>query len=266
MTDVDGNVVGELAALAQRVAREAGRMVHQGRQAGILTVSTKSSATDVVTEFDKAAEHLIVNTILEARPHDGIVGEEGTDTVGTSGVRWFIDPIDGTTNFLYGLAGYAVSVAATDDEGALAGAVYLPATDELFSAERGGGATCNGVTIEPSATTDLGSALVGTGFAYIPDRRAVQAAQVAAMLPHIRDIRRFGAAAADLCYVAAGRLDVYFEDFLAPWDLAAGVLIAREAGCRAGDHGGAPIHSGQVLITAPALFEPMLSLLATTAP
>ena len=230
----------ELLQLAGNLAVRAGHMVRDGRATrGVHASATKSSTTDVVTEFDRASEALIVGGIIDARPHDGIVGEEGTNTPGTTGINWLIDPIDGTTNFLYGLPAYAVSIAAcTDDDTpfgrAEVGVVYIPGTDELFTAIRGGGARLNGAAIHCSATTDLSLALLGTGFSYLPERRAAQAQRVAAMLPRVRDLRRFGAAAADLCYVAAGRLDIYFEEWLGPWDLAAGELIAREAGCLTG--------------------------------
>jgi len=252
----------ELLDLASTLARTAGQMVRDGRRRGVAEVTTKSSATDMVTEFDRASERYIVGRILDARPNDGIVGEEGTDTEGTTGIRWLVDPIDGTTNFLYGLAGYAVSVAAADERGALAGAVYLPATDELFAAARDGGATCNGEPIGPSPNRVLSGALVGTGFSYLAERRVLQAARVASIIGEVRDIRRFGAASADICYVAAGRLDAYFEEHLAPWDVAAGELIAREAGCRTGDFGGGPMRPAQLLVTTPALFESFVTLLS----
>jgi myo-inositol-1(or 4)-monophosphatase len=253
----------ELLELASSLALRAGHMVRDGRAAdGVASTVTKSSATDMVTEFDTASEALIVGGITAARPHDGIVGEEGTSTQGTSGVDWLIDPIDGTTNFLYGLPGWAVSIAARSVHGTEVGVVFVPTTDELFTAVRGEGAQLNGQPIGCSATTDLSLALVGTGFSYQPERRARQAQRVAAMLPRVRDIRRFGAAAADLCHVAAGRLDVYFEEFLGPWDLAAGELIAREAGCRSGDLQGGPVRPASVLVTNPALFEPTRQLIS----
>jgi myo-inositol-1(or 4)-monophosphatase len=253
-------VIDELLQLATGLAVEAGTMVRRGRAAdGIAAADTKSSSTDVVTEFDRASEALIVAGIRAARPDDGIVGEEGTSSPGTSGIHWLIDPIDGTTNFLYGLPGYAVSIAVRasvdDPADTLAGVVYVPATDELFTATRGGGAFVNGAPIHCSATTDLSLALVGTGFSYQPERRGVQARRVAEMLPRVRDIRRLGAAAPDLCYVAAGRLDVYFEQFLGPWDLAAGELIAREAGCTVGAIEGGPVRPASVLVATPALFD-----------
>jgi myo-inositol-1(or 4)-monophosphatase len=189
------------------------------------------------------------------------VGEEGTSTTGTSGIRWLVDPIDGTTNFLYGLPGYGVSIAAADEQGTLAGVVYVPALDELFAAHRGGGATLDGVPIRCGDRDDLSSALVGTGFSYLAERRSMQAARVTRMMPHIRDIRRLGAASVDLCFVAMGRLDAYFEEFLGPWDLAAGELIAREAGCVSGDFHGAPARPDEVVVTNGAMFGPLAQLI-----
>ncbi len=257
--------VDELLQLARRLAVEAGMMVLQGRAQGIADADTKSSSTDVVTEFDRASEALIVQGIRDARPHDGLVGEEGTATPGTSGIHWLIDPIDGTTNFLYGLPGYAVSIAARasadDPADTLVGVVYVPTTGELFTATKGGGAFVNDAPVRCSATTDLSLALVGTGFSYHAERRRQQARRVAEMLPRVRDIRRLGAAAPDLCYVGAGRLDVYFEQHLGPWDLAAGELVAREAGCRVGAIEGGPVHPGSVLVATPALFDQVQALI-----
>ncbi len=168
-----------LVALAGRLAREAGQLVRAGRPQGIDHTTSKSSATDLVTEHDRASERLIVGRLADVRPDDGVIGEEGTATDGRSGVHWLIDPIDGTTNFVYGLAGYNVSIAAATDAGTQVAAVYVPALDELFTAVRGGGAWCNGVPIRASATTDIGHALVATGFSYLVERRIAQAAQVA---------------------------------------------------------------------------------------
>jgi fructose-1,6-bisphosphatase/inositol monophosphatase family enzyme len=260
------NLAAGLRALAERLAREAGQMVRAGRVAGITGTATKSSRTDMVTEFDRAAEALIVDGLRRARPDDAIVGEEGTDAAGTSGIRWLIDPIDGTTNFLYGLPGFAVSVAALDDDGALAGAVYVPVTDEMFSAAVGAGATLGGQAIRCGTTTDLADALVATGFSYLPERRRTQAARLGSLLPSVRDIRRLGAASVDLCYVAAGRFDAYFEQWLGPWDIAAGELIAREAGCRSGAFDGGPAGPSELLVAAPQLFDQMVGLLRTTGP
>jgi myo-inositol-1(or 4)-monophosphatase len=258
----------ELLALASELAVRAGRMVRDGRAArGVSTAATKSSSTDVVTEFDRASEALIVGAIREARPYDALVGEEGTRTEGTSGIHWLIDPIDGTTNFLYGLPGYAVSIAACTDDGtevgcAEVGVVYIPSTDELFTAVRGRGAWLDGSPIRCSDTDDLSLALVATGFNYRPERRGPQAQRVAALLPLVRDIRRLGAAAPDLCYVAAGRFDAYFEEFLGPWDLAAGELVAREAGCISSSIDGGQITPASTLVANPHLHAQMVATIA----
>jgi myo-inositol-1(or 4)-monophosphatase len=258
----------DLLALATDLAVRAGRMVRDGRAAqGAQAAATKSSTTDVVTEFDRASERLIVDAIRGARPNDGLVGEEGSRTAGTSGIHWLIDPIDGTTNFLYGLPGYAVSIAACSDDGTEmgrpeVGAVYVPATDELFSAVRGRGAWLDGGSIRCTATTELGLALVATGFSYLPERRAQQARRVAALLPQVRDVRRLGAAAPDLCYVAAGRVDAYFEEFLGPWDLAAGALIAAEAGCTVTSIDGSPVTPDSVLVANPGMHGALASAIA----
>ncbi len=251
----------QLLQLASELAVRAGRMVASGRaERGINDAGSKSSATDVVTEFDIASERLIVGGILAARPNDGIVGEEGTATTGTSGIDWLVDPIDGTTNFLYGLPGWAVSIAAATAEGTEIGVVYVPTTDELFTAVRGRGSLLDGRPIRCSTTTDLSLALVATGFSYLPERRATQAARIAALLPHVRDLRRVGAAATDLCSLAAGRVDIYFEEHLGAWDIAAGALIAREAGCRLGALDGGEARPRSMLGATPGLFDAVQGL------
>jgi myo-inositol-1(or 4)-monophosphatase len=237
-------------------------MAREGRAArGIVSATTKSSITDMVTEFDKASEALIVSGILDERPDDAIIGEEGTDATGSSQIDWLIDPIDGTTNFLYDLPGWAVSIAARSPDGTEVGAVYVPTTDELFTATAGGGAFLNGRSIRCSATDQLALALVATGYSYQVDRRRPQAQRVATMLHAVRDVRRFGAAAPDLCYVAAGRVDVYFEEWLGAWDLAAGELIAREAGCRTGSLDGGPARPDSVLAANPVLYPAIHALI-----
>ena len=251
-----------LLDLARDIATEAATLIEEGRRRGLSSVETKSSDTDMVTEYDRASEALIVRRLHDARPDDGIVGEEGTDSGGTTGISWFVDPIDGTTNYLYGLAGYAVSIAARDADGGLVGVVAVPALGEIFTARRGNGAHCNGRPIHCSATTELGRALVATGFSYSPENRRHQAARLALMIDRIRDIRRVGAAAPDLCYTASGRVDAYFEEHLNPWDLAAGEVIAIEAGCRTGSlHGGA-LTPASTLVAPPALFGPLSELIA----
>jgi myo-inositol-1(or 4)-monophosphatase len=252
----------ELVTLARRLAVEAGTLVRQGRPHGVHAVGTKSTATDMVTEYDRQSESLIVDGLLAARPHDAIIGEEGANRPGTSGVQWLIDPIDGTTNFLYGLPGYAVSIAAVDGEGLLAGVVHVPALGETFHAGRGGGAFVDDRPIRCSATTDLATALVATGFSYDPAVRVRQMTALTAMIGRIRDIRRFGAAAVDLCHVACGRVDAYYERGLGPWDLAAGELIAREAGAIVTDGDGQAPRPGSVVAANPAVHAALLALLA----
>lgn len=219
----------ELRSLARDVATAVGSEVAVRRR-GEFTWQTKSSLTDVVTEIDTWAEIEIVRRITDMRPTDGFRGEEGTDLDGSSGVTWIIDPVDGTTNLVYDVPGYSVSVAAAIDGRVVAGAVFDPVRSEVFDAALGDGSTRNGEPIEASSATDLSTALVGTGFSYSAEIRRRQAEQLAILIPEVRDIRRMGGAALDLCSVACGRLDAYFEHGLSPWDSAAGALIAVEAG------------------------------------
>lgn len=259
--------------LAVEAAVGAGRMVRDRRRSvGIGSLGTKSSVTDLVTEFDHAAEQHVLRTILEHRPDDGVVAEESGTRTGTSGVHWIVDPIDGTTNFVYDLAHWAVSIAAADAEGTIVGVVYAPVLDELFTARRGGGAHLgdgDGRASRPlrcGAVTDPATALLATGFGYLPQRRTAQATRVAGLLGAVRDLRRMGAASLDLCSVAAGRLDAYYEDGLGPWDIAAGELIARESGCRTGTYSGEPVvitttaARHEVLVANPALFDAIAHL------
>lgn len=253
----------ELMNLAARVARAAGDLVLTGRRDGDLETRTKSSATDMVTKWDGASERSISEKLRAARPRDGIIGEEGTDVRSTSGISWLVDPIDGTTNFLYGLSGYAVSIAASDESGPLAGAVFLPATRELFVAARGHGAWLAARRLRCSEKSDLATALIGTGFSYSTELRSTQGARVARVLPHVRDIRRLGAAAPDLCFVAAGRLDAYFEENLSPWDMAAGILIATEAGALASDFLGAAARPAEIVVSSPGIHRELIALLSS---
>ena len=249
----------QLLELAERAAREAGELLLAGADGLRVDVSTKSSGTDMVSEMDRAAEALIVERILDARPDDAILGEETGARAGTSGVRWVIDPLDGTTNYLYRHPTWSVSVAAEVDGEVEVGVVAVPGHREVFSAMRGKGAWLNGDPIAVSGADDLASALVGTGFAYRAERRALQAAVLPQLLPVVRDIRRNGVASLDLCWVACGRLDGYFEAGGQPWDVAAGLLIATEAGAVASGLDGGPIAPDSVMIAtpgvAPALFE-----------
>jgi myo-inositol-1(or 4)-monophosphatase len=260
--EVGDDVVDELLTVACQVAVEGGDVAAAGRRGTALEIATKSSATDLVTALDHTAEATIVARLAGLRPGDAVVGEEGTHQEGTSGVSWLIDPIDGTTNFVYGVPQWATSVAASADGAALAGAVYVPAMGELFAAARGRGATLNGEPISDSACTDVSLALVATGFGYRPDDRRRQAALVAHVIGSVRDIRRIGSAAIDLCYAACGRVDAYYEAGLSPWDVAAGELIAREAGCRSGDFDGGPPVANRLLVATPAIFDDLVGLIS----
>jgi myo-inositol-1(or 4)-monophosphatase len=250
-----------LVALASRVAAEAVDLLLAGEARGRATVRSKSTATDMVSEMDHASERLIVAGLLAARPDDGMVGEEGAARDGTSGLRWVIDPLDGTTNYLYGLPGWGVSIAAEDVDGVVAGVVVDAVRGEVYTATRGAGAFRDGAPIACTDASDLATALVGTGFAYDAERRREQGAVVAGLLPQVRDIRRLGAAAVDLCLVACGRLDAYFERGLSWWDLAAGGLIATEAGAELSSLDGGPVEAGSVLAAPPALSASLRELL-----
>ncbi len=245
--------VGELRALAEAVAREAGALLRGSFDGPELRVSSKSTPTDLVSEADHDAERLIRERLKAARPDDGVLGEEGGDHAGTSGVRWVVDPLDGTVNFLFGIPQWAVSIACEDASGALVGVVYDPLRDELFSAERDGPATLDGAPIAASTRTDLATALVGTGFGYDAEVRRAQAAVVARLLPDVRDIRRFGSAAVDLAWTACGRLDAYYEHGLNAWDLAAGRLICERAGLEVRELPPVGPSAPGVLVAPPAL-------------
>jgi myo-inositol-1(or 4)-monophosphatase len=263
--DRDVALFDDLGLLARTVAAEAGRMLVDDRPDD-LQVGTKTTPTDVVTVMDRRAERLLVNAISAARPDDGFLGEEGADQAGTSGVRWVLDPIDGTVNYLYGLPGWAVSVAAQVDGRTVAGAVDVPTYRQAFAAVVGRGATCNDRPISVSGCTRLDLALVGTGFSYDASVRARQAGIVAAILSSLRDIRRFGAASVDLCHVASGRLDGYFERDLHAWDLAAGSLMVTEAGGRVEGLFGRPAGEDLVVAAGPGLFGSLRDLIAPLRP
>ena len=222
----------ELLELAVRAARDAARLVEAGAARGVEVAATKSSAVDVVTESDRSAERLIRKALLTDRPDDAVVGEEGDDEPGTSGVRWIVDPIDGTVNFLYGIPQYAVSIAAELDGQVVAGVVLNVATGQEYTATLGGPAQRNGVPIRVRAVVPLSERLIGTGFSYEARQREIQAAALLRLLPRIRDIRRLGSCALDLCGVAQGSLDGYLEEGVNLWDHAAAGLIARIAGAR----------------------------------
>ena len=256
-----------LLRLAVSAAREAADLVARGRATAARQVTTKSSPVDVVTAVDAASEDLLVRRLLAARPDDGVLGEEGASREGTSGVRWVLDPIDGTVNFLYDIPAYAVSVAAEVDGVVTAGAVVNVATGELFTATAGGGAEL-AVPGRPSrrlAVTgpeSLDRTLVATGFGYRAEQRRAQGAVVARLVPEVRDIRRSGSAAVDLCAVAAGRVDAYYELHLNYWDHAAAALVATEAGAVVTGLAGTPVGDPMVIAVAPSVAGPFLDLLA----
>jgi myo-inositol-1(or 4)-monophosphatase len=278
---VTGIPAGELAALeelAVEVTTRAGRYILEQRPGEVSAAATKTSDTDVVTVMDTAAETLIRRHLRAARPDDAIVGEEGARVPGTTGVSWLVDPIDGTVNYLYALPLYAVSVAAVVGDPAaagwrpVAGAVCAPGHRTVWSAHRGGGARTRSLDAGPAGgpprpirvggETELGHALVGTGFSYLPDVRAEQARVLRDVLPTVRDIRRLGSAATDLCLVADGRLDAYYERCLNPWDLAAGWLVVEEAGGLVTGADGREPGADLTVAANPGLHARLLDLLA----
>jgi myo-inositol-1(or 4)-monophosphatase len=228
----------DLADLALQVAREAAVLVQEHAERGVDVAATKSSDVDVVTLADRASEELIRARLLQARPDDSVLGEEGDDVVGTSGVRWIVDPIDGTVNFLYGLQEYSVSIAAEVDGEVVAGVVLDAANDRAYvgfvdpALPGGGSATRDGRPLRVRGPAPVAQRLLATGFSYSAEKRAVQAAATARMLPLVRDIRRHGSCALELSHVAEGALDGYVEEGVNLWDHAAGGLIARLAGAR----------------------------------
>jgi myo-inositol-1(or 4)-monophosphatase len=250
-----------LLDLAERTAREAGRMLVDERPGDLTVAATKSSPTDVVTEMDRAAERLIRERLLAARPDDAVLGEEGGGVAGTSGVRWVVDPIDGTVNYLYGLHHWAVSVAAEVDGRVVAGVVHAPALGSTWTATADGAARCDGQPVRTSQRTELAQALVATGFGYAADRRARQGRVLVELLPLVRDVRRAGAASLDLCAVASGLVDAYYEQGLKPWDLAAGGLVAERAGATVAGLRGAPAAERLVVAAPPVLFERLTAVL-----
>jgi myo-inositol-1(or 4)-monophosphatase len=220
----------DLRDLALATARDAGELVLRLRDQGVEVAGTKTSATDIVTLADQAAEALVKDRLLGARPDDGMIGEEGDDLPGTSGVVWIVDPIDGTVNYLYGHPHFAVSIAAEVDGVVVAGVVVAPRLGLEYVATLGGGATCNGLEVRPRLGVALSERLLATGFSYEQPARARAASYVARLLPRVRDLRRQGSCALDLCGVASGLLDAYVEEGPHIWDHAAAGLVVLEAG------------------------------------
>ncbi|HZR49319.1 MAG TPA: inositol monophosphatase family protein [Streptosporangiaceae bacterium] len=275
----------ELLALAEETAAEAGALLASWRAEGRPEVAdTKSSPTDVVTKMDRAAETLITERIHAARPGDAVLGEEGGQAAPSqTGVRWVVDPLDGTVNYLYGLPEWGVSIAAEVDGEIVAGVVAAPVLGQTFSARKDGGSWLRRAGAEPVGPggsggrlppvrlrcndgVELDRALVATGFGYDAGRRKVQGEVVGALLPLVRDIRRAGSAAIDLCMVAAGRVDAFYERGLNYWDYAAGGLVAREAGALVGGLSGRPESTSMTVAAGPALYSRLTGFLAGLDP
>lgn len=248
-----------LLDLAIRGAHAAGAEL-MSRYGDIQGLDTKTSATDPVSDADRAAESILVGLITEERPDDGLLGEEGAARESRSGLRWVIDPLDGTVNYLYELDNFAVSIAVEDADGPLVGVVHNPVNGRTYRAIRGAGAAVDGRPLRVNDPVPLERALVATGFGYSAERRRTQGALVAALLPQIRDIRRIGSAALDLCAVAAGAVDGYFEEGVQAWDVAAGGLIAREAGASYAVVTPTGVATG-CLAAGPALFRELKAVL-----
>jgi myo-inositol-1(or 4)-monophosphatase len=248
-----------LLDLAMRCARAAGREL-TNRYGKVEGLTTKSSATDPVTDADRSAESTLVKLISQERPDDGLLGEEGAERESRTGIRWVIDPLDGTVNYVYQLDNFAVSIAAEDEDGPLVGVVHNPVTKRTYHAIRGVGASVDGRPLRVNDPVPMERALLATGFGYDTEIRRRQAALVGRLLPQVRDIRRIGSAALDLCAVASGSVDAYFEEGIKVWDVAAGGLIAEEAGAKAIRT--TPI-AGQpgLLVAGPALFEQLTQAL-----
>jgi myo-inositol-1(or 4)-monophosphatase len=261
------HAVEDLLHLARTIAWEAGELVRERREQGVEVAATKTAPEDIVTAADRESEDLIRGRIAQARPGDGFFGEESEATASSSGLTWIVDPIDGTVNYLYGIPAYAVSVAVVEGDPdpntwrALASAVVNPASGELYSASAGGGSFLGNSRLKVATGKQLSLALVGTGFSYDSRRRGLQAEAVSMLIPRVRDIRRIGSAALDLCSVASGRLDAYYEKGLKPWDHAGGALVAAEAGVKVAGLHGAAASRALTIAAEPGLFaqlEPIL--------
>jgi myo-inositol-1(or 4)-monophosphatase len=254
----------ELLLIAVEIAREAGALARRRREEGVRIAATKSTPADIVTAADREVEDLVRARLAARRPGDGFLGEESGAERGSSGITWVVDPIDGTVNYAYGIPGYATSIAAVAGEPdperwtALAGAVFNPASGELFTAVRGGGAwleSRDGRTRLQVGDAGPAGALLATGFGYDPETHAGDLARVGKVMPLARDLRRMGAASLDLAFVAAGRLDGYFERGLHPWDHAAGALLVVEAGGVVGGMPGGRPGRDMTIASSAALFD-----------
>ena len=252
----------EARALAIDAARQAGALLLELRRSPAAGVRSKSSVTDLVSDADEKAESAIVAAIRKKRPDDAIVAEEGSGVRGTSGVSWYVDPLDGTINYLYGIPHWSVSICCADAAGALAGVVFDPSRDELLSSARGGGAHLGDRPLRVTDKGDLASALVATGFGYVAPQRAIQGRIIANVIGEVRDVRRFGSAALDLSYVAAGRYDAYFESVDKPWDWMAGAMLVREAGGRVTELKPLDPAFPRIIASGPGVHDALTRLLA----
>ncbi|MEA2156511.1 MAG: monophosphatase [Solirubrobacteraceae bacterium] len=254
---------GELLEIATAAARTAGALLRERFVAGgEQATGSKSSPTDVVSEADLAAERAIRTIIAERRPGDAVLGEEGGETQVGEGLRWIVDPLDGTVNFLYGVPQWCVSIAVHDDDGGLTGVVFDPLREELFAGERGGEPMLNGVALAGSQSADLATSLVGTGFAYSAEVRELQAAVVSRLLSRVRDVRRMGSAALDLAWTAAGRYDAFYERGVQPWDIAAGVVLCECAGLEVRTLEGAGVAPAGIVVAPAGILEALERLVA----
>jgi len=259
---VTAYAAADALALAIEAAREAGVLLLELRRSPAAGVRSKSSATDLVSEADEKAERAIVATIRRKRPDDAIVAEEGSGAQGSSGVSWYVDPLDGTINYLYGIPHWSVSICCADASGALAAVVFDPMRDELFSAARGSGARLGDRALRVTDKQDLASALVATGFGYGAAQRVTQGRIIANVLGKVRDVRRFGSAALDLSWLAAGRWDGYFESVDKPWDWMAGAMLVREAGGRVSELSPSDPAFPRIIASGPGVHDALSRLLA----
>jgi myo-inositol-1(or 4)-monophosphatase len=258
---VSGYAAAEALALATEAAREAGALLLELRRSPATGVRAKSSATDLVSEADERAERAIVTAIRQRRPDDALIAEEGSSARGSSGVSWYVDPLDGTINYLYGIPQWSVSICCADSAGPLAAVVFDPLRGELFSATRGGGARLGVQRLAVTDRSDLASALIATGFGYDAAQRSTQGRILANVMGDVRDVRRFGSASLDLCFVAAGRFDGYFESVDKPWDWIGGALLVREAGGRVTELTPANPAFPRIIASGPGIHERLVALL-----
>lgn len=255
-------LAADALALATRAAREAGGLLREMQRAPASGVRAKSSATDLVSEADERSERAIVGAIRKARPDDTIVAEEGSNAKGSSSVSWYVDPLDGTINYLYGIPHWSVTICCVDESGPLAAVVFDPLRDELFNVERGRGSRIGERALRVSQAGDLATAMIATGFGYVSAQREMQGRVIRHVLGEVRDIRRFGSAALDLAWTAAGRYDGYFESVATPWDWMGGAMLVREAGGQVTELRPDDPALPNIVASGPALHDPLIALLA----